>query len=144
MLVVGCVHFTKYRSKYQTTWLESLRDSSDIRISFGDFVVGSTRLCLMSQSLTGTSQWSGEERPTSYMGYPILTPAGFPNNCLLMTTVANNVFGTDLVSDFNQAVVVDMTQTDGSDNVRVAMRFTGGTQIADAINGFQLTYASSL
>lgn len=95
-------------------------------------------------SLTGTSQWSGEERPTSYMGYPILTPAGFPNNCLLMTTVANNVFGTDLVSDFNQAVVVDMTQTDGSDNVRVAMRFTGGTQIADAINGFQLTYASSL
>ena len=94
-------------------------------------------------SLTGTSQWSGESRPGSYNGYPIITPAGFPNNCLLMTTVANNVFGTDLVGDYNQAVVVDMTQTDGSDNVRIAMRFTGGTQVADAINGFQLTYQST-
>ena len=93
-------------------------------------------------SLTGTSQWSGEARPTTYNGYPIITPAGFPADCLLMTTVANNYFGTDLVSDFNQAVVVDMTQTDGSDNVRMAMRFTGGTQIADATNGFQLTYGT--
>ena len=88
-------------------------------------------------SLTGTSQWSGEQRPGTYNGYTILTPAGFPSNAALMTTVANCYFGTDLVGDFNQAVVVDMTQTDGSDNVRIAMRFTGGTQIAD-ITGFEL------
>jgi hypothetical protein len=72
----------------------------------------------------------GDPRPTQFLGYPIITPAGFANDCLLMTYVDNLHFGTDLTSDFNQAVVVDMTQTDASDNVRVAMRFTGGCQIS--------------
>tara|TARA_R110000803_G_scaffold54078_3_gene110671 strand:+ start:98 stop:1048 length:951 start_codon:yes stop_codon:yes gene_type:complete len=94
-------------------------------------------------SLTGTSHWSGEARPGTYNGYNILTPAGFPSNCALMTTVANNVVGTDLASDFNQAVVVDMTQTDGSDNVRLAMRFTAGVQVADITNGYELVCQTS-
>lgn len=72
----------------------------------------------------------GDPRPTQFLGYPIITPAGMANDCLLMTYVDNLHFGTDLTSDFNQAVVVDMTQTDASDNVRVAMRFTGGCQIS--------------
>lgn len=72
----------------------------------------------------------GTERPATYLGFDIITPAGFPNDTLLAAEVANLFFGTDLQGDFNQAVVVDMTQTDASDNVRVAMRFTGGTQVA--------------
>lgn len=71
----------------------------------------------------------GENRPNTYLGFPIITPAGFPNDTLVLTYVANLYFGTDLVSDYNQAVVVDMTKTDASDNVRVAMRFCGGTQV---------------
>ena len=31
--------------------------------------------------------------------------------------------------DFNEAKVVDMTETDGSDNVRVVMKFRAGTQV---------------
>ena len=72
----------------------------------------------------------GENRPTTYLGFPIVTPAGFPNDTLVMTYVGNLFFGTDLTSDYNQAVVVDMTKTDASDNVRIAMRFCGGTQVA--------------
>ena len=72
----------------------------------------------------------GENRPTTFLGFPIVTPAGFPNDTLVMTYVGNLFFGTDLTSDYNQAVVVDMTKTDASDNVRVAMRFSGGTQVA--------------
>lgn len=71
----------------------------------------------------------GDPRPTQYLGYPIVVPAGFPNDTIVLGEVANLFFGTDTVNDFNQATVVDMTLTDGSDNVRVAMRFTGGTQI---------------
>ncbi len=73
----------------------------------------------------------GAANPTTFLGFPIITPAGMPNDTLVLSRLDNFHFGTDLASDFNQAVVVDMTQTDGSDNVRVAMRFTGGTQVAD-------------
>lgn len=71
----------------------------------------------------------GENRPTTFLGFPIITPAGFPNDTLVLSYPGNFYFGTDLTSDFNQAVVVDMTKTDASDNVRVAMRFCGGAQV---------------
>lgn len=71
----------------------------------------------------------GDPRPTTYLGVPIVTPAGFPDDTVVVSYADNFHFGTDLTSDFNQAVVVDMTQTDASDNVRLAMRFSGGTQI---------------
>ena len=84
----------------------------------------------------------GENRPTTFLGFPIVTPAGFPNDTLLMSYVGNLFFGTDLTSDYNQAVVVDMTQTDASDNVRIAMRFCGGTQVAH-INDLSVVRRSS-
>jgi len=68
--------------------------------------------------------------PTQYMGHPIVVPAGFPNDTLLATTPDNLHFGTDLVSDYNEAKVVDTSLTLADDNVRVAMRFVGGTQVA--------------
>jgi len=67
--------------------------------------------------------------PTSYLGYEIIAPAGFPNDCILFTTIENLHFGCNLATDQIEATVVDMTLTDASDNVRVAMRFSGGTQI---------------
>lgn len=73
----------------------------------------------------------GQDRPATFLGFPIIVPAGMPNDTLVLSNPENFHFGTDLTSDFNQAVVVDMTQTDGSDNVRVAMRFTGGVQLSD-------------
>jgi len=73
----------------------------------------------------------GAANPSTFLGFNIVTPAGMANDTLLLSRLDNFHFGTDLTSDFNQAAVVDMTQTDASDNVRVAMRFTGGVQIAD-------------
>lgn len=70
------------------------------------------------------------DRPASYLGFDIVVPAGFPNDTLLGAQVPNLFFGTDLESDFNEAVVVDMTPTDASDNVRMAMKFSAGVQIA--------------
>lgn len=67
--------------------------------------------------------------PETYLGVPIITPAGFPDDTVVCSFVENFHFGTDLVSDQNQATVVDMTLTDASDNVRLAMRLSGGTQV---------------
>jgi len=77
--------------------------------------------------------------PTTYMGYEIIAPSGFPNDCILFTTIDNLHFGCNLATDQIEATLVDMTLTDASDNVRVAMRFSGGTQIgslADVSAGY--------
>ena len=34
--------------------------------------------------------------------------------------------GTGLLSDYNEVKVIDMSDIDGSQNIRVIMRFTGG------------------
>lgn len=71
----------------------------------------------------------GQARPTTYLGYQIVVPNGFPNDTLVISQVSNFVFGTNLMADFNEVVVVDMTQTAASDNVRMKMVFSGGTQV---------------
>jgi hypothetical protein len=78
---------------------------------------------------TGQIIIGGVDRPTAWLGFPIITPAGFPNDTLIMSYPENFVFGTNALTDHTSADVVDMSKTDASDNVRVAMRFSGGTQI---------------
>jgi len=68
--------------------------------------------------------------PTNYLGYEIIVPAGMPNDALIFTTIENLHFGCNLATDQIEATLVDMTLTDASDNVRVAMRFSGGTQVS--------------
>ena len=41
---------------------------------------------------------------------------------------SNLFFGTGLLSDYNQVKVLDMADLDGSQNYRVIMRYTAGTQ----------------
>ena len=71
------------------------------------------------------------ERPSTWLGFAIVTPAGFPNDTLLMTEPENLVFGTNALTDHTSVDLIDMSKTDASDNVRIAMRFSGGTQIVD-------------
>lgn len=65
----------------------------------------------------------------NYMGYGLHVCPGMSNDAVLASRPDNLFFGTDLLSDHNSAVFLDMTQLDGSDNVRIAYRFTGGTQV---------------
>ena len=69
--------------------------------------------------------------PQNYLGYEIIVPAGMPNDAILFTTIENLHFGCNLATDQIEATLVDMTLTDASDNVRVAMRFSGGTQVGN-------------
>lgn len=67
----------------------------------------------------------------SFDGLPIFMCPGMDDNKGLATTTANLHFATGLLSDLNQVKVLDMADLDGSENVRVIMRFT-----ADAKYGF--------
>jgi hypothetical protein len=41
---------------------------------------------------------------------------------------SNLFFGTGLLSDYNEVRVLDMANIDGSQNFRIIMRYTAGTQ----------------
>lgn len=70
--------------------------------------------------------------PLSFMGFDIVVPQGCPDDTIVFTHPENLHFGCDLFTDQTSVNVVDMAKTDGSDTVRFAMRFGGGTQIGFA------------
>ena len=51
---------------------------------------------------------------------------GFANNTACAAQKSNLFFGTGLMSDTNEVKVIDMSDLDGSQNVRVVMRFQAG------------------
>lgn len=68
--------------------------------------------------------------PLTFNGYEVYVCPGIADDVVILATPANLVFGTDLLSDQNEVKVVDMSFTDASDNVRMAMRFRAGVQFA--------------
>ena len=67
----------------------------------------------------------------SFDGIPIFLANGMANNTGLAAQTTNLHFATGLLNDMNTVKVIDMADLDGSENVRVVMRFT-----ADAKYGF--------
>ena len=51
-----------------------------------------------------------------------------PADHIVAGEASNLYFGTGLLSDHNLVKVIDMADIDGSQNVRVIMRFTSGIQ----------------
>ena len=64
-------------------------------------------------------------------GVKIFLANGLAANTALLSQVSNLFFATSLMSDLNEVRVIDMAENDGSQNVRVIMRFS-----ADAKYGF--------
>ena len=64
-------------------------------------------------------------------GVKIFLANGLANNTALLAQTSNLYFATGLMNDMNEVRVLDMADTDGSQNVRVIMRFT-----ADVKYGF--------
>lgn len=69
-------------------------------------------------------------KPLNYDGIQMEIANGMEAKSMICSLNTNLFFGTNLSADFNEAKVLDMSNLDGSDNVRVVYRFTGGTQIA--------------
>ena len=75
----------------------------------------------------GTTWYNGGE--LSFEGINIFVAKGLGNNEAVLAQKSNLFFGTGLLDDRNEVRVIDMSDTDGSQNVRVVMRYTAGVQI---------------
>jgi hypothetical protein len=76
----------------------------------------------------GTNQTLGD---VYFDGVRVFMANGLANNTALLSQKSNLYFATGLLNDMNEVKVLDMGDLDGSQNVRVIMRFT-----ADAKYGF--------
>ena len=72
------------------------------------------------------------EKPLNFNGIEIAFCPGLPSSAMVAAQKSNLFFGTGLLSDYNTVKVLDMADLDGSQNFRVIMRYTAGTQIGIA------------
>ena len=74
----------------------------------------------------GTQWWNNGS--LSFDGVKLFVANGLADNTAVAAEKSNLFFGTGLLSDHNEVKVIDMADLDGSQNVRVVMRFTAGVQ----------------
>jgi len=74
----------------------------------------------------GTQWWNNGA--LSFDGVKIFVANGMADNYIMAAQKSNLFFGTGLLSDHNLVKLLDMADLDGSENVRVVMRFTAGVQ----------------
>jgi hypothetical protein len=68
------------------------------------------------------------EKPMNFNGVELAWCPGLASSALVAAQKSNLFFGTGLMSDYNQVKVLDMEDLDGSQNFRIIMRYTAGTQ----------------
>ena len=74
------------------------------------------------------SQWYNQGNALSFEGIKIQHAPGMPADHIVAGEASNLYFGTGLLADHNEVKVIDMADLDGSQNVRVIMRYTAGVQ----------------
>jgi hypothetical protein len=74
------------------------------------------------------SQWYNMGNALSFDGIKCVLAPGMPTNHIVAGQKSNFYFGTGLLSDHQEVKLLDMADLDGSQNVRVVMRFTAGVQ----------------
>jgi len=77
----------------------------------------------------------------NYLGYPIYLCPGMPEKCIVATYKENLVYGTNNATDYTEVQLIPAYQYDGSDYVKVAMKFAVGVQCAvktDGVIGYDL------
>jgi hypothetical protein len=89
------------------------------------------------QALAGGAQgangWNNQlnvgEKPMNFNGIELALCPGLPSSYAVAAQKSNLYFGTGLLADHNEVKVLDMADLDGSQNYRIIMRYTGGTQV---------------
>jgi hypothetical protein len=81
----------------------------------------------------GANGWNNQlnvgEKPLNFNGIEIAFCPGMTASTMVAAQKSNLFFGTGLLSDYNEVKVLDMANIDGSQNFRIIMRYTAGTQI---------------
>jgi len=87
---------------------------------------GSSGLGAAGTNAQGTQWWNNGS--LTFDGVKLFVANGLADNKAIAAEKSNLFFGTGLLSDHNEVKVIDMADLDGSQNVRVVMRFTAGVQ----------------
>lgn len=81
-----------------------------------------------SGTQTAGSQWYSMGAQLTFEGIPVVLAPGLNAGCGFCFERSNVWFGTDKFSDKNVIKVLDMSELDGSDNIRVVMRYSQAIQ----------------
>ena len=73
----------------------------------------------------------------NFEGTKLILAPGMGANKMIAARKSNLFFATDLASDMAEVKVIDMTENDGSDNVRLVMKWNAGVGYA---NGSDIVY----
>jgi len=87
---------------------------------------GASGLGAAGTNSQGTQWWNNGS--LSFDGVKLFVANGLADDTAVAAEKSNLYFGTGLLSDHNEVKVIDMGDLDGSQNVRVIMRFTSGVQ----------------
>ena len=87
---------------------------------------GTSGLGANGTNAMGTQWWNNGS--LTFDGVKIFVANGLASDTAIAAEKSNLYFGTGLLSDHNEVKVIDMADIDGSQNVRVVMRFTAGVQ----------------
>jgi len=98
----------------------------------GEGYTGGTGAGYLTQSVVGA-------KPLNYQGIDLVVANGLGANKMVAARSSDLHFGTNVLTDLAELRVIDMSETDGSDNVRFVARMTGGTQVT---NGSNIVYYS--
>ena len=75
----------------------------------------------------GTTWFNNQD--LAFDGVKIFVASGMADNTMVAAQKSNLFFGIGLLADSNEVKLFDMADLDGSQNVRVVMRYTAGVQI---------------
>ena len=74
------------------------------------------------------TQWYNAGGELSFDGVKIFVAQGLNDDTAMAAQKSNLYFGTGLLNDMNEVKVLDMSDLDGSQNVRIIMRYTSAVQ----------------
>lgn len=122
--VVDAIPSAVYGKEDLTIYVPTVALQAYVR-ALGGFASG-------GQGAAGTDakgqQWYNMGNALSFEGIKIQHAPGMPADHIVAGEASNIYFGTGLLSDQNEVKVIDMADLDGSQNVRVVMRYTAGVQ----------------
>ena len=102
----------------------------DLVIYVGSKVARAYQSALSGVTNVGSfnNQLNVGEKPSNFQGIEIVLCPGMSDDKIVAAQKSNLFFGTGLLSDHNEVRVLDMANLDGSQNYRIIMRYTAGTQ----------------
>ena len=135
--IADAIPSTVYGSEDTTIYLPADMYRNYVR-ALGGF--GAAGLGAAGTNNEGT-QWYSMGSGLQFDGIQVVYAPGLSTSDAVAAQKSNLFFGTGLLSDQNEVKVIDMADLDGSQNVRVVMRFTAGIQ--HGIGGDIVLYATA-